>query len=158
MSRAYRISVSESVKKHIRVSDGIKTQLELLAVLGAEAMAGLLAADLTTRGFELRGQHMVREDEDGVEVAIGVSGDDAGHVTVRLTRDKSVDIEVERSRQVYIDEVDADAERQSLKNRWIGPSTGARRRPRKNSRPRSPACSRASCATCAPNWIPSPIG
>ena len=115
MSRAYRISVSESVKKHIRVSDGIKTQLELLSVLGAEAMSGLLAADLSTRGFELRGQHMVRDDEDGVQIAIGVSGDDAGHVTVRLARNRAVDIEVERSRQVYIDEVDAEAERAALK-------------------------------------------
>lgn len=113
MSRAYRISVSQSVQKHIRVSDGIRTQLELLAVLDAEAMAGLLAGDLASRGFVRRGQQMVREDEDGVQIAIGVSGDDAGHVTVRLTRDESVAIEVERTRQIY--EEDEEEQRASLK-------------------------------------------
>lgn len=115
MSRAYRISVSESVQKHIRVSDGIRTQLELLAVLGAQAMSELLAADLATRGFQRSRDQMVRDDDDGVQIAIGVAGDNAGHVTVRLTRDQNLDIEVERSRQIYIDEVDESAERAALK-------------------------------------------
>lgn len=113
MSRAYRISVSESVHKHIRVSDGIRTQLELLAVLGGEAMAGLLAAELASRGFVAKGQQMVRDDEDGVQIAVGVSGDDVGHVTVRLTRDQSVAIAIERTRQIE-EEREAE-ERASLK-------------------------------------------
>lgn len=117
MSRAYRISVSESVHKHIHVSDGIRTQLEVLSVLDPEAMSGLLAADLAQRGFQRTGQLMVREDPDGVQVSVGVSGDNAGQVTVRIAREQSIDIEVEHSRRVYIDEVDADSERAALKQR-----------------------------------------
>ena len=101
MSRAYRISVSESVRRHVRVSDGIRTQLELLDVLPADAMCGLLANELSQRGFERDGDDMVRLDDDGVEIRVAVNGDNVGHVTVRLTRENDVDIEVERTRQVY---------------------------------------------------------
>ena len=101
MSRAYRISVSESVRRHVRVSDGIRTQLELLDVLPAEAMSDLLCAELGQRGFARDGDDMVRLDADGVEVRIGVQGSNTGHVTVRLAREKDLAIEVERSQRVY---------------------------------------------------------
>ena len=101
MSRAYRISVSESVRRHVRVSDGIRTQLELLDVLPADAMCSLLAHELSQRGFESDGDDMVRVDDDGVEIRVAVKGDNVGHVTVRLGKESDVDIEVERTRRVY---------------------------------------------------------
>ena len=101
MSRAYQISVSESVRRHVRVTDGIRTQLELLDVLPPEAMCDLLSSEISQRGYERDGDDMVRIDEDGVEIRIGVSGDNTGHVTVRLAREKEVDIEIEKSHRTY---------------------------------------------------------
>jgi hypothetical protein len=114
MSRAYQISVSESVRRHVRVADGIRTNLELLGVLPADAMCGLLTAELEARGFCREGEHMVRVEEDGVEISVGVSGEQAGQVTVRLCRDREVDISVSRSRRVA--EEHAERERQTLEN------------------------------------------
>ena len=113
MSRAYQITVSESVRRHVQVSDGIRTQLELLDVLPAQAMGDLLAAELTQRGFERDGDDMVRVGEDGVEVRIGITGDSKGHVTVRLSREKDLTIEVKRSQRAY--EETADEARASLR-------------------------------------------
>lgn len=101
MSRAYRISVSESVRRHVRVSDGIRTQLELLDVLPADSMCGLLTNELSHRGFERDGDEMVRVDEDGVEIRVAVTGDNIGHITVRLAKESDVDIEVERTGRAY---------------------------------------------------------
>ena len=59
MSRAYRISVKESVHRVIKAEDSVCTQLEVLEVLPPEQMAGLLADELEKRGFkkaELQGQ------------------------------------------------------------------------------------------------------
>lgn len=114
MSRAYRISVSESVRRHVRVSDGIRTHLELLEVLPAESMCGLLSAELAQRGFEVDGDEMVRVDEDGVEIRVGVSGENSGHVTVRLAKEKEVDIHVEKSQRSW-EEIEAQT-RADLKN------------------------------------------
>jgi hypothetical protein len=112
MSRAYQISVSESVRRHVRVADGIRTSLELLDVLPADAMCGLLAAELQARGFCREGEHMVRVEEDGIELRVGVSGDQAGQVTVRLCRDREVELTVSRSRRT--EEEHAERERQAL--------------------------------------------
>ncbi len=113
MSRAYRISVSESVRRHVRVSDGIRTHLELLDVVPADTMCELLAAELGQRGFELDGDEMVRTDDDGVEIRIGVKGQNAGEVTVRVAREKDVDIKVEKSQRTY--EETADSAREDLR-------------------------------------------
>ena len=101
MSRAYQITVSESVRRHVRVSDGVRTHIELLDVLAAEAMRELLATELLGRGFQLDGNDMVRVEDDGVEIRIGVAVQDAGQVSVRLAREKEVDIEVKRSQRAY---------------------------------------------------------
>jgi hypothetical protein len=114
MSRAYQISVAESVRRHVRVADGIRTHLELLDVLPADAMCGLLGAELEARGFCRQDEHMVRVDEDGVEISVAVSGDQAGQVTVRLCRDQEVDIKVSRSRRTY--EEHAERDRQALES------------------------------------------
>lgn len=116
MSRAYRISVSQTVQKHIHVSDGLRTQLELLGVLPGDEMCELLVVELGRRGFEHRDGCMVRVDEDGVEITVGVAnGDDsepAGNVTVRLALDQDLELTAERSRTAY--EENADIERERL--------------------------------------------
>ena len=97
MSRAYRISVSQSIRKHMRVEDGFRAPLEILAVLPAGDMAGLLARELAALGFERDGHIMRRTDDDGVAVDVDL---DAGTVTARLAAEADVDHTVERSRQV----------------------------------------------------------
>lgn len=112
MSRAYKICISESVERHIHVSDGVLARLELLEVLPAVEMCELLAIELGARGFERTDDTMVRVDEDGVEIAIAVGGAGMGNVSVRLAREHDVDIRVERSRQTY--EEHAETERAVL--------------------------------------------
>jgi hypothetical protein len=60
MSRAYRIRVRESLKRILRAKDQVSTQLELLEILPAEEMAGLLAQELECRGFLRQGRALVR--------------------------------------------------------------------------------------------------
>lgn len=51
MSRAYRITVKESVTREVKAGDEISTQLELLDILPPESMAELLREELKKRGF-----------------------------------------------------------------------------------------------------------
>lgn len=53
MSRAYRISVSESASRVIHVEDGVQSQLELLPILPPTDMGEILAAELEKRGFKI---------------------------------------------------------------------------------------------------------
>ncbi len=62
MSRAYRISVSETVRRVIHAEDHVSTQLEILDVLPCDQMTDLLAAELEGLGFERDGDEMVRKD------------------------------------------------------------------------------------------------
>jgi hypothetical protein len=89
MSRAYRIRVRESLKRILRASDHVSTQLEILQVLPAEQMAELLRAELARRGFETDGKDMVRK-ENGVTVAVAP---ETGTVTVKADAEKAVTIE-----------------------------------------------------------------
>ena len=54
MSRAYRIRVSETVRRVLRATDHVSTQLELLEILPREQMADLLADELERHGFQRR--------------------------------------------------------------------------------------------------------
>jgi hypothetical protein len=95
MSRAYRISVAETLRRHIHVDDGVKTTLELLQVLPPERMAGLLADELAKLGFEPADDgKMRREDDDGVEVTVDTK---EGSVTVRLAAEKNLELTDKRS-------------------------------------------------------------
>ena len=69
MSRSYRISVRECVNKVVRAEDSVCADLELLEVLPAEQMAGLLSDELERRGFRRDGAVLVR-DADGVTTAV----------------------------------------------------------------------------------------
>lgn len=112
MSRAYRISVSESVLRHVRVEDGLCAGLELIEVLPRERMAALLAAELEGIGFERRGDRLVRVDPDGVEVEIDPV---AATVTVRVAAEREV--ELERTGTGLAARPDDDRARQQLRER-----------------------------------------
>lgn len=94
MSRAYRIRISESLRRHIQVDDGIQSRLEILEILPPEATAALLERELEAAGFEQRedGQ-WVRVDEDGVEVRVDAQ---TATVTVSVRADAELNLERER--------------------------------------------------------------
>lgn len=82
MSRCYRIEVSETLRRHVEVEDGIAIHLELLDILPPERMRSLLEEQLGARGYtkqadgtytkSLEGGIEVRVTEDG-EVQISLS-------------------------------------------------------------------------------------
>src|SRR4051812_21356609 len=92
MSRAYRIKVRESASHVLRASDHVSTQLELLEVLPAGRMAELLAAELRKRGFEKKGEKLVRRDH-GLTVEVDTK---TATVTVRVEGEQTVELEGER--------------------------------------------------------------
>jgi hypothetical protein len=94
MSRAYRIGVAESLRRHVQVEDGICSSLELLPVLAQERMAELLAARLLERGFTRRDGLAVRRDDDGVEVTVDLA---SAAVTARLGARAELELEAKRS-------------------------------------------------------------
>jgi hypothetical protein len=79
MSRSYRIRVRELLRRVIRATDEVRSQLELLEILPADQMAELLAGELLPRGFRRKGNEAVRTD-DGVTVTVHL---DTGEVSVR---------------------------------------------------------------------------
>lgn len=97
MSRAYRIRISESVHENIHVEDGVQSKLDVLDILGKEAMAELLAAELEKNGFERDGNVMRRTDDDGVEIEVDLT---EGTITVRARGESEVDRTIERDRLV----------------------------------------------------------
>jgi len=88
MSRAYRIKVSETLRRVLRATDHVSTQLELLEILPREEMAKLLAVELERRGFQRRGQNLVRRQK-GVTVTIEA---DTGTVTVQAEAAEEVQL------------------------------------------------------------------
>ena len=68
MSRAYRITVAESLSRHVQVDDGVCSNLELLPILEKRAMGALLAAELEQKGFERDGDTATRKEKDGITV------------------------------------------------------------------------------------------
>lgn len=95
MSRAYRIRLSESLRRHIAVDDGICSSLELLDVLPREQMAELLARELAGAGFEEREGQWVRVDDEGVEVRV-----DPQQGTVTVSAASREQVEVSKTREV----------------------------------------------------------
>ncbi len=109
MSRAYRIRLSESLRRHIKVDDGIQSSLELLDVLPREQMAELLERELAAAGFEERedGQ-WVRVDDEGVEVRVDPK---EGTVTVSAGTEQQVEISREREVRAWAENDSATRER-----------------------------------------------
>jgi ethanolamine utilization cobalamin adenosyltransferase len=95
MSRAYRIRLSESLRRHIAVDDGICSSLELLDILPRDQQAELLARELAGAGFEERDGQWVRVDDEGVEVRV-----DAQQGTVTVSAASKEQVEVSKTREV----------------------------------------------------------
>lgn len=89
MSRAYRISVSESLNRVVQAEDGVCSKLELLPILSQEELGGLLAEELARRGFTQEGPIALRTEPDGVRVAIDVQ---TGDVSVTLAGQQAVEL------------------------------------------------------------------
>jgi hypothetical protein len=87
MSRAYRVSVSDRVRRVIRGKDHIKSQLEILEILPCEEMIDLLAAELEKEGF-LREGNAVSLKEGNVKVDVDLEN---GEVTVTSELAKEVE-------------------------------------------------------------------
>lgn len=94
MSRAYRISVKESLSRHVQVEDGVCSSLELLPILSKERMAELLAAELEQRGFKRDGATSKRNEQDGVTTEVNL---ESGEVSVTAEGHASVQLETERT-------------------------------------------------------------
>jgi hypothetical protein len=99
MSRAYRISVNETLKRVIRAQDHVSTQLEILGILSPEEMAQLLADELKGRGFKQQGDELVRE-KNGVKVSVDPS---KGIVKVESELQEKLEIEGSKEGRVYTD-------------------------------------------------------
>lgn len=80
MSRAYRITVKESVTREVKAEDEICTRLELLDILPPEATAEILRAELEARGFKEREDGKLARVDGGVTVAVDTCN---GEVSVK---------------------------------------------------------------------------
>lgn len=94
MSRAYRITIKESLSRHVQVDDGVQSRLELLPILSKERTADLLAAELEKKGFTRQGDKAIRRDGDGVEVEIDLT---TGDVSVAVVGHADIELKDERA-------------------------------------------------------------
>jgi hypothetical protein len=99
MSRSYRLKVRETLRRVIRASDHVSSQLELLEILPAEQMAELLAKELTGKGFQRQGGSVTRK-QAGVTVTVEL---DSGTVTVQAQSQQKVDLASEKEGRAYDD-------------------------------------------------------
>ncbi len=97
MSRAYRITIAESLSRHVQVDDGVCSNLELLPILGKGAMGALLSAELEQKGFLREGDHAVRKDPDGITVKVNV---ESGEVAITVEGHVDLDLETQRTRVI----------------------------------------------------------
>lgn len=115
MSRAYRVSLSESLRRHVRVGDGVQTGLEVLPVLPKERMAALLAAELEKLGFEREGG-VCRREQDGIAVEVDLL---TGCVTATASAETDLSLQREGVASSYRpDELEraAESRRQRLRD------------------------------------------
>src|SRR5258708_4715760 len=97
MSRAYRISVSESQNRVVRAGDSVSTHLELIEVLPCDQMSALLAEELEKQGFKEKDGKLVRKDK---EVHITVDPD-TGEVSVSSEASQKVQLATTREGRSY---------------------------------------------------------
>lgn len=111
MSRAYRVSVSESMRTLIRGSDHVCTDIELLEVLPKEQMSALLESDLLNLGFRKDGELLVRT-QDRSTVTVDPK---TGRVTV--TTELCEDVELTNKVTGWGDEDHGNAARAQLEEK-----------------------------------------
>ncbi len=98
MSRAYRISVSESLRRVIKGSDHVTSQLEILAVVPPEELSQILADELAQRGFEKQPDGKWRREEDGIAVTVNAA---TAEVEVRAEVSQSVVLQSDLTGHYY---------------------------------------------------------
>jgi DNA anti-recombination protein RmuC len=96
MSRSFRIKVRETLRRVIRASDHVSSQVELLEILPPEQMGELLAKELVARGFVRDGDRVVRKSK-GVTIAVER---EQGTVTVQTESQQNVDWSSEKEGRV----------------------------------------------------------
>ncbi len=94
MSRAYRISVKESLSRHVQVEDGVSSSLELLPILQKERMRESLAAELAGKGFARDGNTATRKEKDGITTEINL---ETGEVNVTAEGHANLELKTERT-------------------------------------------------------------
>lgn len=99
MSRAYRITVKESLSRHVQAEDGVTASLELLPVLEKARMRELLAAELVQRGFARDGATARRPQPGGVVTEVHL---ETGEVSV--TAEGHADLSLATERVAVVDE------------------------------------------------------
>ena len=110
MSRAYRIKVSQSLRRVIRAEDHVSAQLEILEVLPAEQMAELLGRELQEQGFDVADGIATRCEGD-VTVTVELA---TGTVTVKAEASQGVDLKGEKQGVSY-EEWDQNKARENLR-------------------------------------------
>jgi hypothetical protein len=100
MSRAYRIKVRQSLDRTLRAEDSVSTRLEILEVLPADQMAGLLAAELEAAGYQREGDALERK-QDGVVIRVNPA---TGEVVVRAEACEEIRLEGQRESVAYDEE------------------------------------------------------
>jgi uncharacterized protein YdbL (DUF1318 family) len=106
MSRAYRISVKESLSRHVQVDDGVCSTLELLPILPADRMRELLGHELEERGFARDGNTATRKEKGDIVVSVDLS---TGEVSV--TAEGHAELHLNAERTAVVDAPNADRER-----------------------------------------------
>ncbi len=94
MSRAYRISITEGLSRHVQVDDGVCSNLELLPILEQDRMGALLSAELEGKGFKREGNDAVRDEGKGVTTRIDVK---TGAVSVTAEGHQALDLKATRT-------------------------------------------------------------
>lgn len=97
MSRAYRITVKESLSRHVQVEDGVSSSLELLPILEKDRMRELLAAELEQKGFARDGGTAKRAEGRGVTVTVDL---ESGEVSVTAEGHTDLNLSTERTAAV----------------------------------------------------------
>ena len=99
MSRAYKIRVSETLKRVVRGQDSVSTCLELLEILPCEEMAELLAVELEQRGYTRNGS-TARKNLKGATVTVDLN---TGEVTAQAEAQETIEITRDLERRGYDD-------------------------------------------------------
>jgi hypothetical protein len=99
MSRAYRISVKESLARDLSAADEVCSRLELIEVLPADQMAELLRGELAGRGYKEADGAMAKT-ENGVTARVDPT---TGEVTVKAEAVEKVDLNAQRDDWGYDD-------------------------------------------------------
>lgn len=110
MSRAYRISIKESLSQHVQVDDGVTSTLELLPILQKDRMGALLGAELEGRGFTRNGNTATRKEKNGVEVEVDL---ETGQVSA--TAEGHQELELSTERTAVVDQLAKDEREAALR-------------------------------------------